>query len=598
MAIARLSMKVGKAGKAGPHAAYIAREGEYAHRREKGEALEACDAGNLPRWAQARPLEFWQAADAHERANGTTYREMEIALPRELSTAQRIGLVRAFVAEELGERHAYQWAIHNPRAADSGEQPHVHLMFSERQRDGIERDPGQYFRRYNAKNPERGGARKGYGPHAGQTLTAAERKADLVALRGRWEVMCNAHLERAGLAERIDMRSHAERQTGQVPERKQLPSAWRGEGRVQVIEFRAARAEVAQAAAGLRRVVPDPGAEIIQQDAGQQRESERARRPDESALGALIRNMKSDVDERAKSAPPSAFAQEFEQTRARLRKAMAQAEAKECERREQQRIERMTAAGLRAEIERQRPAPVADLVERDPAVIEATMTHRALAGQVKALHGRANEAHREAQAWREAHPLRARAHDAGVIRASYLDQRDQLIGQMRAEHQKAAPQATHACEVAETVRNTATARIAREQAPALERIRALEQRAAGLERIEHERQAQALGEQQAEGEARLLIRAMREMADQLSTGAPGWTGGSHQLQTLHAPENKAVLTLVEGLAALPLKEQRDCVAERLVANLAKDPAARLRLTEQVGRVQRGPEQDRDYGMSL
>ena len=57
MAIARLSMRVGKAGKAGPHAAYIAREGEYAHRREKGEALEACEAGNMPLWAQANPLE-------------------------------------------------------------------------------------------------------------------------------------------------------------------------------------------------------------------------------------------------------------------------------------------------------------------------------------------------------------------------------------------------------------------------------------------------------------------------------------------------------------------------------------------------------------
>ncbi|MFD1690521.1 hypothetical protein ACFSHR_00275 [Azotobacter chroococcum] len=61
-------------------------------------------------------------------------------------------------------------------------------MFSERQCDGIERDPEQYFRRYNAKHPERGGARKGYGPHAGQTLTAAERKTDLMALRGRWKL--------------------------------------------------------------------------------------------------------------------------------------------------------------------------------------------------------------------------------------------------------------------------------------------------------------------------------------------------------------------------------------------------------------------------
>ena len=84
MAIGRLSIKVGKAGKTGPHAAYITRSGEYA-RLQRGEKLEATEAGNLPAWAEADPLVFWQAADAHERANGTTYREMEIALPRELS---------------------------------------------------------------------------------------------------------------------------------------------------------------------------------------------------------------------------------------------------------------------------------------------------------------------------------------------------------------------------------------------------------------------------------------------------------------------------------------------------------------------------------
>ena len=51
MAIARLSMKVGKAGKASPHAAYIAREGKYADRLELGEKLEATSAGNMPAWA-------------------------------------------------------------------------------------------------------------------------------------------------------------------------------------------------------------------------------------------------------------------------------------------------------------------------------------------------------------------------------------------------------------------------------------------------------------------------------------------------------------------------------------------------------------------
>lgn len=266
MAIGRLSMKVGKAGKAGPHAAYIARTGEYAKRLERGEKLEATEAGNLPAWAQVNPLEFWWAADTFERSNGTTYREMEIALPRELDAGQRTALVREFVRQEIGDRHAYQWAIHTPRAADGGEQPHVHLMFSERQVDGLERDPEQYFRRYNAKHPERGGARKGYGPHAGQTLTRADRAADLKGLRERWEAMANQHLERAGRAERIDMGSHAERGTGLEPERKQLPSAWRDASqRALVIEFRAARRDLQAARAELRRVVPNDHAEVITQ---------------------------------------------------------------------------------------------------------------------------------------------------------------------------------------------------------------------------------------------------------------------------------------------------------------------------------------------
>lgn len=163
MAIGRLSMKVGKAGKAGPHAAYIAREGQYANRLDKGERLEATEVGNMPAWAADQPQAFWQAADAFERSNGTTYREMEIALPRELDAAQRVELVKDWVRQEIGDRHAYQWAIHVPLALDGKDQPHVHLMFSERQVDGIERDPEQYFKRYNGKSSEKGGARKEYG---------------------------------------------------------------------------------------------------------------------------------------------------------------------------------------------------------------------------------------------------------------------------------------------------------------------------------------------------------------------------------------------------------------------------------------------------
>lgn len=159
MASYHLSVKTGGKGSASPHADYISREGKYA--REKDSDLEHKESGNMPAWAAHKPTEFWKAADTFERANGCTYREIEIALPRELKPEQRLELVRDFVRQEIGDRHAYQFAIHNPKAAIAGgEQPHAHIMFSERMNDGIDRDPQQYFKRANSKAPERGGAKK------------------------------------------------------------------------------------------------------------------------------------------------------------------------------------------------------------------------------------------------------------------------------------------------------------------------------------------------------------------------------------------------------------------------------------------------------
>jgi len=202
MAIARLSVGTGKKGKASPHAQYIAREGKYAKDNNSLEKLEHTGHGNMPAWADHNPNYFWQSADEHERKNGSTYREHVIALPRELSSDQRHDLIKDWIDQEIGDKHAYQYAIHNPPAMDGKEQPHAHIMFSERTRDGIERDPDQYFKRYNSKNPERGGAKK-----ANTGMKPADRKADLLAQRDRWEQTCNTHLKRAGRYERISMKS-------------------------------------------------------------------------------------------------------------------------------------------------------------------------------------------------------------------------------------------------------------------------------------------------------------------------------------------------------------------------------------------------------
>lgn len=213
MASYHLSVKTGGKGKAASHADYIAREGKYA--REKDNDLEHQESGNMPAWAAHKPSEFWKAADTFERANGCTYREIEIALPRELTPAQRLELVRDFIQQEIGDRHAYQFAIHNPRAAiEGGEQPHAHIMFSERLNDGIERDPQPYFKRANTKNPEQGGAKKA---RFGETPT--ERKAYLIAQRERWADLQNKHLERYQHPDRVDARSLKAQGIEREPER-------------------------------------------------------------------------------------------------------------------------------------------------------------------------------------------------------------------------------------------------------------------------------------------------------------------------------------------------------------------------------------------
>lgn len=170
----------------------------------------------MPGWAQDEPRHFWQAADQFERKNGSAYREFEIALPRELNGEQQTALIREFVRHELGERHAYTFAIHNPAASiDGGEQPHAHVMMSLRVNDGIERAPDQYFRRFNAKHPERGGAAK----DSGHSLTLSEQKAELTALRARWAETHNRYLAALGIDNAcIDHRSLADRGIDRQPE--------------------------------------------------------------------------------------------------------------------------------------------------------------------------------------------------------------------------------------------------------------------------------------------------------------------------------------------------------------------------------------------
>ena len=239
MATYHCSVKTGGKGRGAKHADYISGRDDR-DRRD----IEAQGHGNMPAWAGHSPRLFWQAADEYEREKGAVYRELEVALPRELSPEERLGLVQEIIKRTCGSAHAYEWAIHCPKAAiEGGEQPHLHLMYSERVQDGIDRDPAQYFRRHNAKAPERGGCKK----------DSAGTKTRLFETRQMVAEVTNRHLERAGMDGRVDHRSLWERGINREPERHIGP--WRDRLTPEVVaallEQRAAVREAEAAAAAV-----------------------------------------------------------------------------------------------------------------------------------------------------------------------------------------------------------------------------------------------------------------------------------------------------------------------------------------------------------
>lgn len=163
MATYHFSIKSKNKGYATQHYLYIARLMQYEGIRKKSEeVLEHVEPGRcMPSWVKD-PIEFWSSADAHERTNAKAYMEYEIALPNEFTPEQRKTLIETFLDKHIApHQYPHSYAIHNVKSRLSGEeQPHCHLMFSLKADDGIERTAEQYFKRYNPKDPAKGGAKK------------------------------------------------------------------------------------------------------------------------------------------------------------------------------------------------------------------------------------------------------------------------------------------------------------------------------------------------------------------------------------------------------------------------------------------------------
>ena len=186
---------------ASSHVQYINRESIF---KKRGGCLYT--ANHLPRWAEGNAKKFFQAADRHERGNGERYKEIVFSLPNELGLEENKKIVEAFVQKHLQDFY-YAYAIHDKVGAMSnGErQPHVHIMFSTREIDDVEkrqeRPPELFFSRANSKAPEKGGCRKSW------KWISADRQKYLLKLRKDYAVIQNEALERNGVNLRVDHRT-------------------------------------------------------------------------------------------------------------------------------------------------------------------------------------------------------------------------------------------------------------------------------------------------------------------------------------------------------------------------------------------------------
>lgn len=205
MATYHLALKNGKTAQGQAHAEYIMRQGKYATGKRAEELV--CTNQNLPRWAE-NAVDFFKKSDTYERSNARSYTEFELALPNELSHEQNKELVEAFIAKHIGNNKVWAYAIHEKAAAfdPTQNQIHAHIMFSDRVvTDGMEncKSASKFFKRPNAKNPEKGGYAKD------RTLSAskAELSMTIKSIRESWEQMMNDAYKANNISKKVSCKT-------------------------------------------------------------------------------------------------------------------------------------------------------------------------------------------------------------------------------------------------------------------------------------------------------------------------------------------------------------------------------------------------------
>ena len=159
---------------------------------------------------------LWNSVELYEKAgNAQLAREIDAALPIELSREEQIRLVREYCSSQFVSRGmCVDYAIH-----DTGKgNPHCHIMLTMRPLDERGAWAAKSQKEYDLdENGERIRLPSGKYKARKVDLTGWNDKGNALLWRKAWADISNAYLERAGSPERIDHRSNAERGIDELP---------------------------------------------------------------------------------------------------------------------------------------------------------------------------------------------------------------------------------------------------------------------------------------------------------------------------------------------------------------------------------------------
>jgi len=285
MAVYFLNLKTfGRSGGSSAVSAAAYRAGERIHDERAGRTYDHSErqdvmhkeivlpsrfAGEDMAWARDR-ASLWNAAESAEvRKNARVAREYLVALPVELSPAQRVGLVRGF-SQELSDRYGFavDVAIHAPRdfPGSDARNFHAHLLTTTREVDV-----------------------DGLGAKTTLDMSDGNRRKlglepsinELLHVRARWATVTNEALQEAHVAARIDHRTLEAQGIDREP-RPYIPRAafeMERRGYRSVVAERMREEYEARAQARLERSAAREGADAVRDGAGAAQDGAGAAKP-------------------------------------------------------------------------------------------------------------------------------------------------------------------------------------------------------------------------------------------------------------------------------------------------------------------------------